>query len=205
MNDKQEHKPFWMVWNPRGRAPVVRHPDEQVARQEVERLVRLEGGPIYLLQAVAEAHRADPPVKWEELSAAPESPDDNRKDHVGILAVETDWDFGMVIAGQTYADSEFSVVIHHLDELREATLLGPFGSPEGGKTEEIEEALQRILTRPEEPFSTLGGNRGARWTPAAAQSVPMYGPPPRHLQLEQQNHQLMLERTRLEERLADLI
>lgn len=46
--------PFWLVWNPRGRAPTVRHPSLHSATSEAERLARLdEGEEFIVLQAVA--------------------------------------------------------------------------------------------------------------------------------------------------------
>lgn len=35
---------FWFVWNPQGNAPTYRHPSEQSAVDEAERLARLNPG-----------------------------------------------------------------------------------------------------------------------------------------------------------------
>lgn len=42
--DGDPEAPFWMVWNPRGNAPVVRHASEKQARDEAERLARTNPG-----------------------------------------------------------------------------------------------------------------------------------------------------------------
>lgn len=45
---------FWMVWNPAARPPVVRHPSEQAATQEAERLARLNPGEqFFVLEAIS--------------------------------------------------------------------------------------------------------------------------------------------------------
>ena len=32
---------FWMVWNPNGRTPTYKHPSEEAAKTEAERLARI--------------------------------------------------------------------------------------------------------------------------------------------------------------------
>ena len=47
-------KKFWMVWNPLGRQPAVRHDTEQEAITEAERLAsKHEGHPFFVLCAVS--------------------------------------------------------------------------------------------------------------------------------------------------------
>ena len=46
-------KRFWMVWNPRGSAPVCRHSVIESATAEAERLARLNHGvPFFVLEAI---------------------------------------------------------------------------------------------------------------------------------------------------------
>ena len=84
---------------------------------------------------------------------------------VGTLTVETDWDFSLIIAGELFCESEFSVEIYSIETLNSIQISGPFGSPTGGKSWEIEDALEQIKNNPTEFFSNLGGNRGAMWYP----------------------------------------
>lgn len=54
---------FWLVWNPRNRPPLVRHPTELVARAEAERLARKHpGDTFYVLQAIDACWLTD--VAW---------------------------------------------------------------------------------------------------------------------------------------------
>ncbi len=39
--DADPEAPFWVVWNPQGQSPTFRHPSQQVATKEAERLARL--------------------------------------------------------------------------------------------------------------------------------------------------------------------
>ena len=45
--------PFWMCAVEDGGPPTVRHPHEGLARSEAERIARLTGKPVYLLEAVS--------------------------------------------------------------------------------------------------------------------------------------------------------
>lgn len=47
--------PFWLVWNPHGRAPQVRHPNEASATAEAERLARSNPGQTFVVLASIEA------------------------------------------------------------------------------------------------------------------------------------------------------
>ena len=100
-------------------------------------------------------------------------PDKPKQDVIGILQVETDWDFGIVFDGETYAENEFALNVRSLDELRNISYLGSFGSPlsEDSKITEIEYAIEQILKNPTEHFSNLGGNRGASWFPIPKESL----------------------------------
>jgi len=84
---------------------------------------------------------------------------------LGTLNVETDWDFSLELNGTVYSDSEFSIDIDSMDQLESIQVLGPFGSPSGGKQWEILAALEAIKANPNEFFSNQGGNRGAMWHP----------------------------------------
>jgi len=60
---------FWMVWNPLGRAPVVRHKSEQMAQTEAARLARLVPGQTFIVLEAKYAMRvSEPPVQRVELS-----------------------------------------------------------------------------------------------------------------------------------------
>jgi hypothetical protein len=49
---RDEKTAFWLVWSPRsGRPPKVRHPTEQAARGEAERLARMHPGRNYYVLA----------------------------------------------------------------------------------------------------------------------------------------------------------
>lgn len=44
---------FWMVWNPQGHSPTVKHESEESAAREAERLARSNRGQsFYVLEAV---------------------------------------------------------------------------------------------------------------------------------------------------------
>lgn len=55
-----EQSPFWLVWNPNGHAPTVKHFSEHDAVTEAERLARLN--PMfffYVMSSVAMLRRVD--------------------------------------------------------------------------------------------------------------------------------------------------
>jgi len=57
-------KPFWLVWNPAGKAPTYKHPTKPLAEQEAERLARLnKGETFHVLQAIANCKVQD--IFWE--------------------------------------------------------------------------------------------------------------------------------------------
>lgn len=46
-------KQFWMVWNEGNRAPAIKHETEKSAKEEAERLARLDpGGKFHVLTAL---------------------------------------------------------------------------------------------------------------------------------------------------------
>lgn len=64
---------FWMVWNPSGRSPTVRHPDPASAKQEAERLARQERGQTFVvLQSIGECRVRD--IDWTEHLGPHEMP-----------------------------------------------------------------------------------------------------------------------------------
>lgn len=86
---------------------------------------------------------------------------------LGILAFDTNHDYGLVIGGVSFIDAHNAAVIESLEQLENVEYLGPFGSPcgDGTKIGEIQEAISAILANPSMSFSNRGGNRGAEWTP----------------------------------------
>lgn len=46
---KEKREKFWLVWNPEGRAPTVKHHSRQLATQEAERLARANFGLEFLI------------------------------------------------------------------------------------------------------------------------------------------------------------
>lgn len=55
--------PFWLVWNPEGRAPTHKHDSPQSAAREAERLARLNPGQEFVvLKATASVKVRD--VEW---------------------------------------------------------------------------------------------------------------------------------------------
>jgi len=52
---------FWMVWNPQGRAPTVRHETFDAAMNEARRLAKIApGSQFFILQARHVAQTKDP-------------------------------------------------------------------------------------------------------------------------------------------------
>lgn len=52
---------FWLVWNPRGGSPTVRHSTEDSALSEAKRLAeRCPGDEFFILKAVRVAKRLEP-------------------------------------------------------------------------------------------------------------------------------------------------
>ena len=85
---------------------------------------------------------------------------------IGILTVQTDYDFSIEFKGEVYSDYEFTLEINDIKELSEMTILGPFGNHSRSadtKCWEFESGIQRIKNNPSEEFDTTGGNRGINW------------------------------------------
>ena len=75
-----ESRPFWMVWNPDSRPPCHKHPTQDAAQREAERLARIApGSAFYVLKAISIAQRID--VKTTALCA--EGVRDGEFDDVG--------------------------------------------------------------------------------------------------------------------------
>ena len=52
--------PFWLVWDPQGRAPTHKHQNEGLAQIEAERLARQNPGhQFYVLQPIMVVQRQD--------------------------------------------------------------------------------------------------------------------------------------------------
>lgn len=63
-----EEAPFWMVWNPQGHAPTYRHPSQEAAAKEAERLARLNPGHrFHVLEAKAMCTHSD--VRWVKVDS----------------------------------------------------------------------------------------------------------------------------------------
>lgn len=87
---------------------------------------------------------------------------------LGILAVETDWDFSIELDGKVYSDMDEAIPIESIEQLNRIVIIGPFGNPAqtNVKDYEIKKALDAIKANPSEYFSNMGGNRGATWYPS---------------------------------------
>lgn len=59
MAHKLTYATFWVVWNPSGRAPTYRHPSEERATAEAERLARTNPGETFVVLASVCARRTD--------------------------------------------------------------------------------------------------------------------------------------------------
>lgn len=61
---------FWMVWNPHGHAPTMKHQDERSAQYEAERLARANRGQtFFVLCAYASVTSND--VVWDRAESIP--------------------------------------------------------------------------------------------------------------------------------------
>jgi glutathione S-transferase len=63
MSNELRHAPFWLVWNPNGRSPTFRHPSEQNAVTEAERLARLNPGETFIVLESVSARRVDSMIR----------------------------------------------------------------------------------------------------------------------------------------------
>jgi hypothetical protein len=63
---------FFLVWNPAGRSPSVRHDRREDASREAERLARLQpDATFYVLRAEGYCKVDAPPIKWAILEDIP--------------------------------------------------------------------------------------------------------------------------------------
>jgi hypothetical protein len=70
MNDE-----FWMVWREFGGTPTYKHPNEDSARREAERLARMTPGVrFYILREADSVVMPLPPVEWASGASAPDEP-----------------------------------------------------------------------------------------------------------------------------------
>lgn len=52
--------PFWLVWNPQGANPTMRHDSREAAQSEAERLARIAPGQrFYVLAALSVTEKVD--------------------------------------------------------------------------------------------------------------------------------------------------
>jgi hypothetical protein len=73
MNDQVASFPrFWFCFRVGGGAPTYRHESEESARIEAERLVRVYGGTVLVLEAIAEVRRID--VQWTNFEKKEQQP-----------------------------------------------------------------------------------------------------------------------------------
>jgi hypothetical protein len=65
-----EEEKFWMVWNPKGRAPTYRHHSKASAQEEAERLAAMHTDTsFYVLKAVSGVRAKKPDLERIELNA----------------------------------------------------------------------------------------------------------------------------------------
>jgi hypothetical protein len=69
-----ENVNFWIVIRNKEAASYIskRHPSEDTARAEAERLCKKENGRFHVLHTVAYVDPNEPPVTWHEVGGAPE-------------------------------------------------------------------------------------------------------------------------------------
>jgi hypothetical protein len=60
---------FWMVWNPAGRAPTVKHDTEKSARAEAERLAKANPGQTFVVLRAIGACETVKPVTWTPITS----------------------------------------------------------------------------------------------------------------------------------------
>jgi hypothetical protein len=61
---------FYVVWNPNGHNPVVRHPDRYRATAEAERLARVAPGERFFVLHAVSMSRKPPPVETVNLDGS---------------------------------------------------------------------------------------------------------------------------------------
>lgn len=58
-----KNEPFWIVWNPDGRTPVVRHCERELAILEAERLARANAGQTFIVLVADTSRQVEHPMK----------------------------------------------------------------------------------------------------------------------------------------------
>lgn len=61
----EQNQPFFLIWNPDGKSPTVKHQTFQSARREAERLARNNRGHRFIVMASMEAFSLDEVVKTD--------------------------------------------------------------------------------------------------------------------------------------------
>jgi hypothetical protein len=69
------NKPFWLIWNPEGRAPTVPHRSISGARREAERLARAHRGQKFIVLESVEQCSVDDVVRVD-MRPQPDQLDD---------------------------------------------------------------------------------------------------------------------------------
>lgn len=60
---------FWMVWNIGNRAPTIKHPTEQSARTEAERLAKMNPGQQFAVLEATAVCETVKPIHWHALAS----------------------------------------------------------------------------------------------------------------------------------------
>lgn len=83
---------------------------------------------------------------------------------LGILIVETDFDFTLKLDNNSCEDE---IYIDTIQQLKNLEFCGPWGTPLTANTKisPVREQLAKVIANPYEPFYGLGGNRGIEWKP----------------------------------------
>jgi hypothetical protein len=71
----EQNKAFFMVWNPEGRAPTVKHWDYQSACREAERLAKANNSHRFVVMCSMDAFAVNEVIKTD-LRPGPDSWDD---------------------------------------------------------------------------------------------------------------------------------
>ena len=67
-----EHdSPFWVIWNPQGRSPTVRHQYEHEARAEAQRLAKDNPGHSFIVLEARSSYQVRDPMTRVDFDAPP--------------------------------------------------------------------------------------------------------------------------------------